>query len=210
MEKQEGEVRMADSAKDLSTTAVGLMAAYFLPGAVALGAGVWIWDKGGSPRFFLQDGVHFTLGVAVALTAGLLLNALRIAVFSRWLFKEMSYTEEDFRDFHSDIISRLQTAVDEVFRLHQFYSAIFFLLPAISAWWLIKNHNRFTVWENALIVACLIIVWRVIAVCVLERYEFYHQMAKGLLNKTLPGKPSNYKGWIIGILFEWTFWKRYS
>ena len=188
------------SAKDLSTTALGLIAAYFVPGAIALGAVAWrcpaVMD------FFLQDGEHFTLAAATSLSIGLLLNGLRTAVFSRWLFSDMSYTRADFKDFGKDNIAQIQAVIDEVFRLHQFYSAMLFLIPFIAWVWLTKNPIGIP--ALVIVVVCLL-VWKVIAICVVESYELYHLIAMGMLNKSVPGRPYGYKAWVILILLEWPF-----
>jgi NhaP-type Na+/H+ or K+/H+ antiporter len=198
---------VSESAKDLSTTSLGLVAAYVLPGAIALGVlGYFDSDIG---KFLLKDGEHLTFATALAISLGLLLNGLRTAVFSRWLLHELSFKPSDFKDIDKDAIPELQAAVDEVFRLHQFYSALFFLFPAFCIVWVMKEWSQLTSWQWILIEAGLLLVWRVIAIGVLENYEFYHQIAKGILKKT-PTAPTGYKAWIIGILFEWKFWDKYG
>ena len=206
---REEDSAVSESAKDLSTTSLGLVAAYFLPGAIALGVLGYLKPCVG--EFLLKDGEHVTFATALALSLSLLLNALRIAVFSRWLLRELSFKDSDFKDLKKDAIPELQAAVDEVFRLHQFYSALFFLFLAICVGWVTKEWSRLSSWQLILIVAGSLLVWRVIAIGVLENYEFYHQIARGILNRDKElTTPKRYKAWIIGILFEWKFWDYYG
>jgi hypothetical protein len=198
---------VAESAKDLSTTSLGLLAAYVLPGVVVL-SGV-AWHRKDLREYLLQNGEHVTYAIALALIISLLLNVLRIAIFSRWLFKQMSFDPTDFAGMAEDKMAELLAAIDEVFRLHQFCSALFFVFPFLAWKWIAACWNRMSFWQTVLAVVVALFAWRIVAIGVLENYEFYHQIAKGILNKQLT-KPTGYKAWIIGIVFEWKFWKPYQ
>jgi hypothetical protein len=209
---------MAESTKDLSTTALGLIAAYFLPGAIVLGALSLRWPRIGD--FLLGNTEHFAVALALSLIIGLLLNGLRLALLSRWLFREMSYRETDFEGIEPGRFSELQAAIDEVFRLHQFYSALYFLLLPIGLVWLFSYAPKEgsgwptpqTPWYEWRLpgVVLLLIAWRVLARAALEAYEFYHQIAMGILRKPLPAGPHKGKGRLVAVLFNWGYLKRYT
>lgn len=210
---------MAESAKekDLSTTSLGLIAAYLLPGVIVLSAvGLLRPDI---RCFFLEDGEHFTFAIAVALIIGLLLNGLRLALLSRWLFKGMSYRDSDFEGIEQGRFNELQAAIDEVFRLHQLYCALYLLFPLGLMWaifhfqtakdWVVSEYHRAPLWEFILCVALLVVVWRLLGRATLETYEFYHQIAMGILHKPLPLGPHKLEARVIAFLFSWGYYKRH-
>jgi len=200
---------MDESLKDISTTVVGLLAAYFLPGFLALS--LITWRKAGVGHFFMQDSMHFILGFLAALSLSFLLNGMRIALFSRFLFREISLNLRGYVGLDEKKLKVLQGAVDEVFRLHQFYSAVFFLFPIALCYFICDVHKHVTWYCVLLFVILGLIAWRAIAVSVLDEYEFYYQVARGALGITaLVVSPASTKSWVISLLFEWKFWKPYK
>lgn len=200
---------MLESAKDLSTTSFGLIAAYVLPGAIVLGALGWLRPSVG--EYLLKNLEGFSLAFAAALVISLLLNGFRTAVFTKWLFSEMCFSPPDLAGVEPGRVGALQAAIDEVRRLEQFYSSLFFLFLLICLEWLTKEWHRIPLWSNILVLVGSIVTWRVIAISLLDNFEHYHQITRGILGATSPANAvANYKARIIGILFLWKFWDKYG
>ncbi len=201
--------RMEESGKDLSTTVVGLLAAYLMPGAISLGFVSWRKPCLGS--FLIKDGTHVTVAFIAAFGLSLLLNGLRIAFLSRLLFTEISENVRGYKGLDEEKLKVLQGSVDEVFRLHQFYAGVFFVFPAAFWYYLRDAYSHYPMWEYLLLILGGIVAWRVVAASVLDEYELYHQLARGALG--IAGtkiKPGRFKSWMIATLFEWKVWEPYE
>lgn len=126
-----------ETVKDITSTSFGLLIAFLLPGLVGLySLSCWSMTLRKVFDTFLTVNANVGLSVVVllaALAVGLLVTAVRWAVFECWICKKDHLSSSDFERLNGE--SKLlvfRAVVDEHYRYHQFWGGMCIVIPALA------------------------------------------------------------------------------
>ena len=123
--------------KDITTTSFGLLITYLLPGlACLICVSFWLPPFQEMLRSFVKsdsDVGSFLFVLLVSLILGLVLNAIRWAVYEKMFLRKRHLPSHYFAEISkNDRLLAVHTTIDENFRYHQFYGNLSLVLPAFG------------------------------------------------------------------------------
>ena len=120
--------------KDIGSTAFGYLIAFLLPGLLCIMAlAYWVPGLMGVLATFSTAESNLgltTLLLLAALAVGLQLCTMRWVLFERVILRETALKPSDFEKIGSESrLAAFRAAVDELYRFHQFWGSMAFVLP---------------------------------------------------------------------------------
>jgi hypothetical protein len=182
--------------KDLTSTSIGYVMAFLLPGLVAL-FGISYWSDTLDHLLKLETLTSTAIGqlffiLLSALTLGLIVSSVRCLVFEKWLFQRCKrfenyrFAKNLFSSLlNEDRLSVFAALVDQHYRYHQFYGGLFVANFIVAfAWWhrlTVKYDSTFWEW-----IAVYASIQAVMWFSAIDTLKNYHDRANSLARE--PGE----------------------
>ena len=178
-----------DQLSNFTSTSFGYVMAFLLPGLAGIYATSY-YSK--AVRITLEKfngteaGVGLFLVIAMAsLTVGLLLTAVRSAVYEKGICRRHALKPEDFEKLGADSshLQAFRAVADEHYRYHQFWGSMTIVLPALLVGMANRNLSHFSCSKSFFLVCSALVLEGVTIWAAAESYKLYVRRAKAILEK---------------------------
>ena len=172
--------------KDVTSTSFGLLAAFLLPGLIAL-FGFSMWSDSGHALLVGFEAAQSSIGlfflVALAgLTLGLMLTPIRALLFEEWLLRKGKLEPASYAGLSTESkLVAFRAAVDETYRYHQFWGSAVITLPFAGAGYLWRSWATLS---SAQALCAVVVVVLFEAACFWAAFQAlkrYYERAKNIL-----------------------------